>query len=64
LSKGIVCGKSLTSIQSLKVPAELGHHGRKLLGCGERHAAAVMQLAVAEEMVEAQAANAECVPLS
>jgi hypothetical protein len=54
-STGIVCGRSLTSIQS---------HRRKFFGCGERHAAAVMQLAVAEEMVEAQAADAELVPLS
>src|SRR5580704_12419632 len=44
------------------MPAELLHHGRKRLGRVERHAAAIMQRAVAKEMIEAQAAHARRMP--
>ena len=44
------------------MPSELGHHRRQRLRGGERHAAAIMQLPVAEEMIEAQRAHAEIIP--
>ena len=46
------------------MPAEFGHHGRERPGYRQRHAAAIMQLAVAKEMIEAQAADAEPVPFA
>ncbi len=46
------------------MPAEFGHDRRKLFCRGERHAAAIMQLPTAKEMVEAQAAHTKPVPLA
>ena len=46
----------------LQMPAEFGHQGRELLGFRQRHAAAIMQLAAAEKMIEAQAADAARAP--
>ena len=46
----------------LQVPAEVLHDRRELLRVLERHAAAVVQLPAAEEMIEAQRADAELVP--
>ena len=46
----------------LQVPAELVHDRRKHPRGVERHAAAIMQLAATEEMVEPQAADAEPMP--
>jgi hypothetical protein len=46
----------------LQMPSELGHHRRERLRRGERHAAAIMQLPVAEEMIETERANAEIIP--
>jgi hypothetical protein len=48
----------------LHVPAEILHHGAELVGILQRHAALVMQLAVAEEMIEAQRADAEHIPFA
>ena len=55
-------GQILDVDPELQVPSQLGHRRRKRLRGGERHAAAVMQLPVAEEMIEAQAAHAEIIP--
>ena len=46
----------------LHVPAQVLHHRRKLLRTLKRHAAAVVQLPAAEEMIEAQRADTERVP--
>ena len=46
------------------MPAELGHDRRQRLRRAERNAAPVVQLAVAEEMVEAQSTHGEVGPLS
>jgi hypothetical protein len=50
-------GQILDVDPELQVPAEFGHDRRQRLGRVERHAAAVVQRAVAEEMVEAQSAH-------
>jgi hypothetical protein len=55
-------GQILDIDPELQVPAEFGHDRRQRLGRGKRHAAAVMQRAVAEEMVEAQSAYSDRVP--
>ena len=46
----------------LQMPAEFRHDRCELFGFAQRHAAAIMQLAVAKEMIEAQAADANRVP--
>src|SRR5258708_31276428 len=43
----------------LKMPSELRHHWRKRLRRSHRYAAAIMQLPVAEKMIESQSTNAE-----
>src|SRR5205809_1416175 len=48
----------------MKMPAELGHDWHQRLRRAERNAAPIVQLAVAEKMVEAQSTNAEVSPLS
>ena len=44
------------------MPSELGHHRRQCLRRGERHAAAIVQLPVAKEMIEAQSSDTETIP--
>ena len=48
----------------LKMPSEFGHHGRQRSRRGQRHAAAIMQLPVAEKMIEAQSADTETIPFA
>src|ERR1043165_6307863 len=42
----------------LQMPTEFGHDGCQLLSLRQWHAAPIMQLAVAEKMIEAQATDA------
>ena len=52
---GMVSGKSFTSIHKLQVPAEVLHRpARAPCAFSSVHAALIMQLAVAEEMIEPQ----------
>ena len=44
------------------MPTEFLHDGCQRLGGSKRHAAAIMQLPIAKEMIEAQAADANRVP--
>ena len=50
---GIVSGKSFTSIR-VEDAIKFGHHGRERPRRRERHAAAIVQLPIAEKMVEAE----------
>ena len=59
---GIVSGEVLHVDPELQVPAELSHDRREHPRGLERHAAAIVQLPVAEEMIEAQPAHAERMP--
>ena len=55
-------GEVLHVDPELQVPAELLHHGCERPRRVERNATAVVQLSVAEEMIEAKPAHAERVP--
>ena len=44
------------------MPAEFGHDGCQVSAAAKRHAAAIMQLPIAKEVIEAQAADANRVP--